>query len=373
MGAAATAAHAATATNAAYDDWSDASGADPVATIADLSVSRDAITPGSSAVAFSLRSLRAQRLRIVVVNARGTLLRTVVDADVAAAALEYQWDGTSDAGDVVPDGSYEVVVEADDGHESMSVSDQVRVDRRAPTVTVTASRLAVAAHASSVAVPLFVSEPAMLDVAASGRVARTRSTTERRAGRQRLVLPLLGSAARRSARGAARSTVAIRIAATDAAGNRSVVSVAVPIEFTELTTTPVDDGGTTDPGNGGGSSTITWPLSGPLTSRFGMRWGRMHNGIDIGVPTGRRIGAAAPGTVTYAGWMSGYGNTVIIDHGRLDTLYGHQSRIATHVGQHVARGQTVGFVGSTGNSTGPHLHFEVRVGGAAKDPLTYLP
>jgi murein DD-endopeptidase MepM/ murein hydrolase activator NlpD len=99
----------------------------------------------------------------------------------------------------------------------------------------------------------------------------------------------------------------------------------------------------------------------------------MHEGIDLGVPTGRPIGSAAPGRVTYAGWMSGYGNTVMVDHGSLVTLYGHQSRIAVHVGQSVARGQVIGYVGSTGNSTGPRLHFEVRVGGTPKDPLRYLP
>jgi murein DD-endopeptidase MepM/ murein hydrolase activator NlpD len=104
-----------------------------------------------------------------------------------------------------------------------------------------------------------------------------------------------------------------------------------------------------------------------------MRWGRMHEGIDLGAAYGTPIAAAAAGTVIYAGWMEGYGNLTVIDHGGgLSTAYGHQSNIAVAVGQQVAQGQIIGNVGSTGHSTGPHLHFEVRVDGAPVDPLGYL-
>src|SRR5215213_5310330 len=120
------------------------------------------------------------------------------------------------------------------------------------------------------------------------------------------------------------------------------------------------------------SSGLIWPVSGPLTSPFGWRWGRMHEGIDVGVPTGTPIRAAAAGTVIYAGWESGYGNLVVIDHGRgLATAYGHQSSIASSLGQHVGQGQVVGYVGCTGHCFGPHLHFEVRVNGSPVDPLGY--
>ena len=99
----------------------------------------------------------------------------------------------------------------------------------------------------------------------------------------------------------------------------------------------------------------------------------MHTGIDIGAPSGAPIVAAAAGTVLVAGWEEGYGNTVVIDHGGgIATLYGHQSSIAVAVGQSVTRGQVIGAVGSTGHSTGPHLHFEVRVNGSPVDPLGYL-
>lgn len=118
---------------------------------------------------------------------------------------------------------------------------------------------------------------------------------------------------------------------------------------------------------------LIWPVSGVLTSTYGMRWGRMHEGIDIGAPSGTPIYAAAGGTVNYAGWEGGYGNLIVIDHGNgLATAYGHQSQLAVSSGQTVARGQVIGYVGSTGHSTGPHLHFEVRVNGSPTDPLAYL-
>ena len=117
-----------------------------------------------------------------------------------------------------------------------------------------------------------------------------------------------------------------------------------------------------------------WPLSGPITSPFGMRWGTLHPGIDIGVPSGTPIHAAGSGTVVWCGWMSGYGNLVMIDHHNgLATLYGHQSRIAVSCNQQVSTGETIGYVGCTGFCTGPHLHFEVRLNGTPVDPLGYLP
>jgi murein DD-endopeptidase MepM/ murein hydrolase activator NlpD len=131
-------------------------------------------------------------------------------------------------------------------------------------------------------------------------------------------------------------------------------------------------------GQSSGTSTVSssgmiWPASGPVTSPFGFRWGRMHEGIDIGASYGSAIHAAAAGTVIYCGWESGYGNFVVIDHGgNLATAYGHQSSIAVACGQHVEQGQVIGYVGSTGHSTGPHLHFEVRVNGNAVDPMGYL-
>jgi len=122
-----------------------------------------------------------------------------------------------------------------------------------------------------------------------------------------------------------------------------------------------------------GSGQFSWPVSGSVTSGFGSRWGRMHEGIDIAVGQGTPVHAAAAGTVIYAGWMEGYGNLVAIDHGNgLSTAYGHNSALACSVGQTVSAGQVIAYSGSTGHSTGPHVHFEVRVNGSPVDPLGYL-
>jgi len=119
---------------------------------------------------------------------------------------------------------------------------------------------------------------------------------------------------------------------------------------------------------------LIWPVQGPITSPFGPRWGGFHPGIDIGVPEGTPIHAAAAGTVIYCGWESGYGNLVVIDHHNgIATAYAHQSRIAVGCNQDVSQGEVIGYSGCTGFCTGPHLHFEVRVNGSPVDPIGYLP
>ena len=121
------------------------------------------------------------------------------------------------------------------------------------------------------------------------------------------------------------------------------------------------------------SAGLVWPVSGPITSGFGPRWGRMHEGLDIAGSSGTPIAAAATGTVISAGWSGGYGNLVVLDHGNgLSTAYAHMSSIAVSSGQTVPQGSAVGGMGTTGHSTGVHLHFEVRVNGAAVNPLGYL-
>lgn len=128
-----------------------------------------------------------------------------------------------------------------------------------------------------------------------------------------------------------------------------------------------------------GTGQLGWPVSGEITSPYGYRvhpiWGTTiyHSGIDIGVDEGTPVHAADGGVVVWSGWMGGYGYVVVIDHGNgLSTLYGHNSELAVDEGQSVAKGQVISYAGSTGNSTGPHVHFEVRVNGDPVDPMGYL-
>ncbi len=130
----------------------------------------------------------------------------------------------------------------------------------------------------------------------------------------------------------------------------------------------------------GGTGQFMWPCTGPITSYYGWRthpiFGttKYHSGMDIAVDTGTPIHAADSGTVVYSGWLGGYGNCVMIDHGGgLVSLYGHNSALNVSEGQHVAKGTVIAYAGSTGYSTGPHCHFEVRLHGELTEPLNYLP
>ena len=141
-------------------------------------------------------------------------------------------------------------------------------------------------------------------------------------------------------------------------------------------------------GGSGGGATTTWvqgtgqlaaPVNAPITSDFGWRihpiygTSRLHAGTDFGVDEGTPVHAADGGVVVEAGWISGYGYTVIIDHGNgMSTLYAHNSDVAVSPGQTVSKGQVVSYSGNTGGSTGPHLHFEVRINGEPTDPMGYL-
>jgi peptidoglycan hydrolase-like protein with peptidoglycan-binding domain len=119
---------------------------------------------------------------------------------------------------------------------------------------------------------------------------------------------------------------------------------------------------------------LAWPLRAPVGGAFGPRGSRFHPGIDLEASTGTPVGAAAWGRVTWAGSADGYGKLVVVAHGSgVRTFYAHLSRIDVRLGQRVARGSRVGLVGATGETTGPHLHFEVRVRGAAVDPIPALP
>jgi len=122
-----------------------------------------------------------------------------------------------------------------------------------------------------------------------------------------------------------------------------------------------------------GSGALIWPVNGPVVSPFGMRWGRLHAGIDIAVPSGTAIHAADSGRVVLMGWVGGYGNYTCIQHtASMSTCYAHQSSFATSNGASVSQGQVIGYSDCTGHCFGPHLHFEVRINGAPVDQMGYL-
>lgn len=134
------------------------------------------------------------------------------------------------------------------------------------------------------------------------------------------------------------------------------------------------------PAGQGGTGQFMWPCNGPITSYYGWRthpiFGttKYHSGMDIAVDSGTPINAADSGTVVYSGWLGGYGNCIMIDHGGgLVTLYAHNSALNVGEGQYVSKGTVVAYAGSTGYSTGPHCHFEVRLHGELTEPLNYLP
>lgn len=163
---------------------------------------------------------------------------------------------------------------------------------------------------------------------------------------------------------AASASLAARIRAAQAAAAAAAAAAA------ESQPTSGSSGGSS--GTGVSASGFIWPVSGVVTSGFGFRWGRMHEGIDISAPAGTPIRAVASGTVILSGWMGGYGQLTVIDHGNgLSTAYAHQSAVYVGGGS-VSQGTVIGAVGCTGSCTGNHLHFEVRVNGSAVDPMGYL-
>ena len=122
------------------------------------------------------------------------------------------------------------------------------------------------------------------------------------------------------------------------------------------------------------ASKFAWPMKGVVTSKFGKRWGRMHEGIDIGAPIGTPIHASASGKVIFAGNRGAYGKVIIIQHpGNWFTVYAHNNAFVVAQGAKVKQGQLIAKSGKTGRATGPHLHFEIRKGAKPQNPLSFLP
>jgi hypothetical protein len=158
--------------------------------------------------------------------------------------------------------------------------------------------------------------------------------------------------------------------------------IALQFLFSSIVFAETEDLGNLGNGAGNGTASMTYPIKYPLevTSPFGWRTHpitgdkRFHSGVDLAGDYGAEIVAAATGTVAYAGWIDGYGNAVIIDHGNgIVTLYGHNQQLCVEVGQNVSEGTIIAYCGSTGNSTGPHCHFEVQVNDNPVDPGLFIP
>jgi murein DD-endopeptidase MepM/ murein hydrolase activator NlpD len=156
---------------------------------------------------------------------------------------------------------------------------------------------------------------------------------------------------------------------------RATVSGATIVDFTGRRAIRILSGPDSELVDAGLGSLGRQPVNGVLTSRFGLRWHpllggyRQHSGVDLAAPSGAPVRATSSGRISAAGWQGGYGLLVAVDHGKsTQSRYGHLSRIAVAPGQEVKAGDVIGFVGTTGLSTGPHLHYEVRVAGIAVNP-----
>lgn len=200
----------------------------------------------------------------------------------------------------------------------------------------------------------------VLDKAMSDRDTAERAYEQLQAASADITAMLKQRAAERAAARAAAEAAARAAAAAAAAAQRPAPAPAAP-SWVE------------------GSGQLAAPVNAPITSNFGWRihpiYGtrRLHAGTDFGVGEGTPVHAADSGTVVEAGWISGYGYAVIIDHGNgMSTLYAHNSELVVSAGQTVSKGQVISYSGNTGGSTGPHLHFEVRINGEPQNPLNYL-
>jgi murein DD-endopeptidase MepM/ murein hydrolase activator NlpD len=180
--------------------------------------------------------------------------------------------------------------------------------------------------------------------------------------------------------GAIQAQMSVLAARTAAPAATSAASGTPASQFAAALDTAVAAQGTASAGSAAGvasgaASGSEWvkPVSGRVTSEFGPRWGTQHKGMDIAAATGTPVRAMSGGVVRRADWNGGYGNAVVIDHGNgISTLYGHNSALTVKAGQRVNPGDVIAKAGSTGDSTGPHLHLEVRVNDKQVDPRPWL-
>lgn len=305
-------------------------------------------------------------ISVAVVDSRGRAVRTLAASRMSAGRRTLAWNGGGRRGSVAPDGDYSLVLSATGGARPTATTRvPLRVDRTLPGLrTDSRSRALVAASGVALPVNTTVGETSTVTYA----VGRRTTTRTLGAGTHRVRIPgdELGIGGARRAR-----TYRLRVTAVDQAGNAVARVTSVHIPASPRATRPTRP---SRPSTSIRPGTLPWPTGGVLTSPFGMRGGRPHTGIDIGSPTGEAIHPVAPGTVSYVGALGGYGNLVMVDHASgLRTYYAHMSRFGGFaVGATVTPADTIGYVGCTGNCTGPHVHFETRVADVPRDPLGYL-
>jgi flagellar hook assembly protein FlgD len=342
----------------------------PAVTLTRVQLSRTAVGRAKRSASTSARFTlsRAATISAAVLDSQGQVVDTLATGARRAGTSSVTWDGRTRDGGLAADGEYSLVVAATGGGRPTATSRvPLRVDRVVPTLTIPKAVTATVAG-SVVSVPLGVraSEAGTVTVRFGKRhvqqgVAAGAATVTVAGSR----LGVVATAARRS--------LTVTVVLTDGAGNAVSrrVGVTVPPRTRVVDRAPAGGG---DPTSTPGTGSWPWPSIGIVTSEFGVRWGRKHEGIDIGTDTGTPIHPAIAGTVSFVGAYGGYGNLVIVDHGGgVTTRYGHMSRFGSFaVGAHVTHDDVIGYVGCTGSCTGPHVHFEVRVDDVARSPRTYL-
>lgn len=312
---------------------------------------RDALATAEAHVreveaAVNLAAEAVARQALVVEQTQQELDRTQAEAEAVRAALETRTIELFKRGPTRP---YEVMLGSGDISEALERSEFVRV------LTLADRGQLEGLHAAQVAVS-----------AQRERLAAEREELVALEQEQRELLEqaqqLRESAALRSAEAASEArTLAEQKEDLEADAQRLTTLIRARTAPSRSTGSPSTSG-------------YAWPRCARVTSEYGRRWGRLHSGIDIDGNTGDPIYASKGGVVIHAGWQGGYGRLVMIDHGDgVVTAYAHMSAFSVGEGQRVDRGQRVGSVGSTGNSTGSHLHFETRVNGGAVNPRRFLP
>lgn len=331
----------------------------------------------NASVSASFRLSANASVAVAVVDAAGRPIRTLVTGRMTAGDHSVAWNGRDGAGHPVPEGAYAMEVAASGaGRPTATTRLPLTVDRTAPKVGVkTRASAKVAGRVVSIPIAITTGEAATVVVSVG------RSSVRRMVGAGSTTITVAGRALGITAGPRAR-TVRLALSITDGTGNAvgRIITVAVAARTKQAPTTPppAPTPPAPDPTpNPGAGTTYAWPVAGPVTSKFGIRWGRAHTGLDIAAPTMTPIHPAATGVVSFVGASDGYGNLVKVDHPNgSQTYYAHMARFGSYaVGETVAGTDVIGYVGCTGHCTGPHLHFEIRTGSplVPRDPLPLLP